>query len=809
MSNISSKISSIEENDKVKSKSIHLRPADDDILEIPKSNEIKPEAPIIPTRSIAHKTPDPLPDFITRSENVRPDADAPEFGWVRWTVVFAVLLWLASTAIIAYGFFDFGAGLWALSAVQWSGLALFILGPILLILLGGYALKKLAEITTESYFLAQTTERLMSPDETTVSRTSIMSQSIRREVEEVNAKIDAALSRMSTLQDTLETQVAAINQTTHAAENRTEIIATRLAEERTALTSIATTFEDRMNTLSSMLDEHSNKLAKSTHEAEQKIQEARISVEGATAKINAASEIVRGNTIDAAQTLETNQSEISKLGEELKTRATELDAVYRKHASDLSAMISDLRDEQENLGSSLEARLQKMRDMSLSAQVSAEHLSEASESGRKTVEALADAARLTDSAVKKRFSEMEEMVRYSNSRAEKISETATRRVQDSLAQTRKEIARIEADMGDLQSRLNTSSAAAETLNIEDTDDEPVIDLRRTGNEPEENNRISQDYAQPQSGKVRLKGLRPAPDKEPDFAPAQFGGDPEELIIPPADPDPAPEPTPPDPEPVTEPPTPVAEAPLTEPILDAQPSVPDISEPDDDSVSALLKPIELGDGSLELSVEVPEESDLVKDNPDAELTSFDPDLLRRAVPDDKPKRVSKSTDGQTGSWWKNLFAKSRDEGPSALDQLTAPNPPPSPPSPQDMQPTQAPSGATQNSEVHSIIPVLSALGLSPMAVVDDGCIIEALNARVSKGPMAMSEVVQNRLSDPIKHLYLSAQADASLKEALIEYARDFHISLKPIENNREFIRNRFETEMGRAFLLCDAALNVRV
>ena len=140
----------------------------------------------------------------------------------------------------------------------------------------------------------------------------------------------------------------------------------------------------------------------------------------------------------------------------IRERSSELDEVYRKHAQDLTSMIAQLRDEQQNLSISLDERLAKMRDMSLAAKVSAESLTDASEAGRQTVEALASATRITDTAVKQRFSEMEEMVKYSSDKAENISDQAARRVQDSLVQTRKEIARIEDDMLAMQSRLSSA-----------------------------------------------------------------------------------------------------------------------------------------------------------------------------------------------------------------------------------------------------------------------------------------------------------------------------------------------------------------
>ena len=234
-----------------------------------------------------------------------------------------------------------------------------------------------------------------------------------------------------------------------------------MSTQRLALENIADVFDERMASLSTALDDHSTKLESSAQLAEQKIQEARIGVQEAATGIDTASETVRSNAVTAAAALTKSHEEIDALATMISERSAELDEVYRKHAQELGAMIAQLRDEQQNLSISLEERLSTMRDMALSAKVSAESLTTASEAGQNTVEALAQATRLTDTAVKQRFTEMEDLVQFSSQKADSISDQAARRVQDSLAQTRKEIARIENDMLALQTRLSAPVPAQE------------------------------------------------------------------------------------------------------------------------------------------------------------------------------------------------------------------------------------------------------------------------------------------------------------------------------------------------------------
>jgi len=390
-----------------------------------------------------------------------------------------------------------------------------------------------------------------------------------------------------------------------------------------------------------------------------------VSIDGAAEKINAASDVVKGNTVEAASTLTKSHEEIESLAEMIRARSAELDEVYRKHAQDLTGMIAELRDEQQDMSISLEERLMKMRDMSLSAKVSAEGLTEASEAGRETVQALAEATRLTDTAVKQRFAEMENMVKFSGEKAESISDQATRRVQDSLAQTRKEIARIENDMAALQARLNAPKPA-ESLELE------IPEQPRPAKRP----------------RIRLKPL------DDDFPPVE----PPSLASV-------------EPEPLTLRPTPEPDA-VFEPAPQA------IAAPDAKTLQQLD----------ELTLEV-EPLDLTADmseaDPDAHIKSFNPESLTANPPDEALRPTAppldeevvpltkKKTKEKSGWRWRDMLGglerpdeiTRRDDGfmPLAMD-------PPREVSDQRM------------------LASLKSLGLAPAAVVDDGCIIEAANTR---------------------------------------------------------------------------------
>ncbi len=748
MSSIRNKISSIEADDDVASKALGLRPAEN-------------SAPPDPVSKIDRD--EPMPAIISRSRETDLTQEESESRWPLFLIITLGILWLIASLFIANGFFDL-SNMAGYSPMQLGGLTMFVFFPLLLLGLLFFTLKQLSKVTQQANRLRVSADALIKVDDTVVRRATEMSGIIKGEITGLNAGIDTALTRAATLQGLLGEQMEKLGETSYAVEDKTKKITKRLATEREALWSISNTFDEQMKVLTETLDTHSENLAMSTKTAEQKIQEARVSIESTASKINTTSELVRSNTMEAASTLTDNQTEILRLSEQLKARAEELDTIYQKHGADLNAMIAQLRNEQEDLNQSLEERLGKMRDVALSAQVSAERLTEASHAGRETVMSLTQAAKLSESAIKQRFSDMEDMVKYSNTRAESISEKAARRVQDSLAQTRKEILRIESDMQGLQEKLAVTTAQpvrSEKINL---NEDIAVEQVPTEEVPIEAP-VSQEPAKSKSGflnlrpapsenktneapKARLSGLRPAPDINTDL---HF----EASDI-------------------------VTETPFEEEMTMPTP------EPVNVEIdNGLLKPIQ---SAQKVEPQTAESND---------------DQLRRRITEPEP----------SGGWWKGIFARGDKAGEmSAIDAITQPSPvpealtPPATTLQSESMAQSAPPAKTEALSHKDFMRTLERNGLGPNAIVDTGTIVEAVNARMHGGSKQMSIAVEKRLPEPVSHFSKLINSSEALKDHAINFAVKFHHSLTPLENNSEAIRSHLESEDGRLFLLCDAALN---
>jgi len=711
--------------------------------------------------AITPKTSSPTSSPQTVSE------ESPDYRWVKKLTIITTLFWILLVIGLLVAVLKINTNWQIYTALQWATIAGLVLGPALMIFVAGYALKQLAKISNQAHTLAQTANALSTPDNTVIGKSKIMTEAISAQVDQVNEKLNLAVGRLSSMEEVIQNQTEALDTANQGSRETVDKINASVESQNATLVAMTKSLDDSMDSLSKNLTMHTDNLAKSVQIAEQKIKEARISVEGATAKINSASDIVRSNTTQASATLSASHEDIKSLGDIIRQRSEELDEVYKKHAGELTAMIEHLRDEQTALGASMEERLVKMRDLSLSAQASAESLTEASSTGKQTIEALAEAASLADNAVKTRFSEMRDMVEYSTEHAQSISDMAAKRVQDSLELTRKEIIRIEEEMADLQTRIGNNKRKSLELIPDDTISGDTIsdDFGQNDDAPKTPATPSGKTSENKKTRTRLM-LKPIIDIETELEQTEII---EPEVIP--QPEPIPEPIP---------------EPEIQPAAKNEEQAPlkignDLVEPD-----MLRQSVEPVDVNLDAPALDP--NPVSQQEPFPSLHPLD-EAVRRSAPLDEPKK-QKTKSGLFGG----LFGKRPNKNePSALDIVGASAPEPL---------NQAPPPTDDEILMSELV----GLGLSANVVVDEGCIIEATNARAASGHAAMSRCVVERLKQPVQHLVKSLTVDDDLSDKAIIFATNFDRTVELLAGDREAIRSRLESEKGRAYLLCDAALN---
>jgi len=667
------------------------------------------------------------------------NSQAEGSGAVTIIAWICALLWIIAIAVAAW--------LWAGAdsllnkpAPVLAGLTALAIIPALLFVLLGAMAKRVLSAAARSEALIAAADSLTRPDNAAQARVTALAQGIRSQIIGVDAELKAALDRLAGMENVLRGHTEALQGSHLAATRQTGDIAARLSEEREGLKEISSNFDERMGALSRLLSEHSDRLAQATQIAEQKIQEARVSVEGAAAKINASSEIVRENALAATDSLQAGETKISSLGESIKAQAGTLDEINAKHAKDMADLVSRLEEEQSRMRETMDARLESMRDMSLSAKLSAESLNEAGDAGRRTIEALAESASLADNAVRERFKEMEDMVNFSATKAESITDRAAQRVRDSLSLTRLEISRIEDDMRALEQRLTDRSDDFERR-------ETAVDIT------------------PKPGRMRsLLRFRPADNEDP--APLSLTPLQDNMPSAPAPIDTAAQ----QPLEIPQAQSPSKGGPVTEAVSDLVSS----GEPQTTAEPPAAMPADAADVPEELHIHTPPDPVLPIDLPQVPTLSssrIDPPQLRA--------RKEKS-----GWSLKSLFGgNAAEETPQVLQD----------------------NFADWDERCADMTASLTGQGLSPAAVVEAGTIIEAVNMRVAQGPDAMRKTVAMRLTEPVSHLQGVFSNNPDLRIKAEHFATRFYQVIAEQGRDREAIRGKLETDAGRAFLLCDAAL----
>lgn len=681
--------------------------------------------------------------------------DAPEIQDIdrNYSVVtlcawVCALLWVFGVGLIAFLWAPAG-GLFKAPAPMLIAITALALIPAILFLLLGMMAKRVLTAVSRSQALLAASEALTRPDAAVEGKVATLAQGIRSQIIGVDSELKAALDRLAGMENVLRGHTDALANSHLASTRQTGEIAARLSEEREGLKAVSSSFDERMGALSRLLTEHSDRLAQATQIAEQKIQEARVSVEGAAAKINASSEIVRDNALTATDSLSEGEAKITSLGEAIKTQADALNDINAKHAADMGALVARLEDEQARMRETMDARLDSMRDMSLSAKLSADSLTEAGEAGRRTIEALAGAATLADTAVRERFQEMEDMVNFSASKADNITGRAAQRVRDSLSLTRLEISRIEDDMRDLEQRLTNRS-----------DD---FERRET----------AVDVTPKPTWRKSLLRFRPAEPDEPVIEPQQ-----EPFSLTPQD---APEETT-NPAQRTDAPRDVMTSALDIPRLIKNADKAPLDAPLEASVNAAAPalpnvvptPVNDSPAPESLVMETPPEPVLPIDMPQTSPLSasrIDPPHLRA-----RKKKAGWSL--------RSLFG-----GELETD---APKP-------------VHDDFADWDAQCEAMVSSLAGLGLAPGAVVEAGTIIEAVNMRAAQGPDAMRKTVALRMGEPVRHLQSVFAEDHDTWLKAENFATRFYQVIAAANGDREGIRRQLETDAGRAFLLCDAAL----
>lgn len=421
MSDISKKILSIEpEVDDV------LRPLTDNrsVTGIPP----KPQNPLI-------KNIDPVPDFVNREPVDTPEPqetleDEASSRWVGLTLLafaaiwcFASLLFFGLPLVLAK---DAAPGL-----LEFSGLAVLVILPIAMGIVLWVALRRLIDVQDQARRIANAAQALTRPDRDALARTKSLASGIAAEIKSVDAHISATEDRMAALQSAISEQNIDLKSAGLQLSERTDEIGRDLTLQRQALEGISGTFDARMESLSASITSQSEALSSVATDAE-----ARLSKAGQT--LEALVEQLTSQTSVTSDTFANAQTGVMDTTVSLSENTAKIVAEIEDRTSVLATVVADLRQQSQAINASGQA------------------LEDGLNSGYHLLDSIRAESKAKSQIVGAEFAALETAMRDAESSTLAAKDSLAMRVEDIMAQVRRDLARMETDVQMLRTRIDSA-----------------------------------------------------------------------------------------------------------------------------------------------------------------------------------------------------------------------------------------------------------------------------------------------------------------------------------------------------------------
>lgn len=252
--------------------------------------------------------------------------------------------WAGIGAAFLFGYLG-EAGLSALPLqAQAMTLAVLLLPPLFFVAIAILVARGLA-LSDAAEALLVASERLHAVDDVAARGAARLGRAVRRELDGLNAGLDAAFQRLRALETVLENQIAALDEAGARAEVRGEAVAARLGHERERLEGLSGTLTETAARAGETLAGRAAQLKSSMEAAEGALKMAAQSLDVQAAAFRAAATQAAESPHAAALELDAQAARIEAVSDTALQRAEFVLARQEKQRAQMSEMMETLKAE--------------------------------------------------------------------------------------------------------------------------------------------------------------------------------------------------------------------------------------------------------------------------------------------------------------------------------------------------------------------------------------------------------------------------------------------------------------------------------